>query len=111
MSSDWEKLPNLPKIGQLKASLSAESESSGLIRAAENRLRDAQNKSNSVDSRFSLAYDAAYSLALAALRKQGYRSENRFIVFKLLRIEKGVTLRPHPRSLHPSRGCCTESPR
>jgi len=84
MSSGREKLLNLQKIGQLKAEPSAPSEINGLIRAAENRLRDAQNASNSVDSRFSLAYDAAHSLALAALRKQGYRSENRFMVFELL---------------------------
>jgi hypothetical protein len=84
MSSGREKLLNLQKIGQLKAEPSAASEISGLLRAAENRLRDAENRSNSIDSRFSLAYDAAHSLALAALRKQGYRSENRFIVFELL---------------------------
>ena len=84
MSSGHEKLRNLQKIGQLKAEPSAPSEINGLIRAAANRLRDAKNQSNSVDSRFSLAYDAAHSLALAALRKQGYRSENRFIVFELL---------------------------
>ena len=36
------------------------------------------------ESRFSLAYDAAHSLALAALRWHGYRSENRYIVFQIL---------------------------
>jgi hypothetical protein len=36
------------------------------------------------ESRFSLAYDAAHSLALAALRWHGYRSENRHIVFQIL---------------------------
>ncbi len=84
MSSGREKLLNLQKIGQLKAEPSAPSEIKGLIRAAENRLQDARNKSIGVDSRFSLAYDAAHFLALAALRKQGYRAENRFIVFELL---------------------------
>jgi hypothetical protein len=92
MSSGREKLLNLQKIGQLKAEPSAPSEIKGLIRAAENRLRDAKNKSNSVDSRFSLAYDAAHSLALAALRKQGYRSENRFIVFELLPVTLEIPL-------------------
>ena len=36
-------------------------------------------------SRFGLAYDAAHSLALVALRRVGYRPENkRHIVFDLL---------------------------
>ena len=52
MSSGHEKLLNLQKIGQLKAESSAPSEINGLIRAAANRLRDAKNQSNSVDSRF-----------------------------------------------------------
>jgi len=86
MSSGPEKLSNLEKIGQLKAEASAQNEINGLMRTAENRLRDAQNASNSADSRFGLAYDAAHSLALAALRRVGYRPENkqRYIVFDLL---------------------------
>ena len=92
MATGREKLLNLQKIGQLKAEPSAASEISGLIRAAENRLRDALNKSNTVDSRFSLADDAAHSLALAALRTQGYRSENRLIVFELLPVTLAFSL-------------------
>ncbi|MEZ5614592.1 MAG: hypothetical protein R3E35_05195 [Rhodocyclaceae bacterium] len=38
----------------------------------------------SLESRFTLAYDAAHSLALAALRWHGYRSESRYIVFQAL---------------------------
>jgi hypothetical protein len=35
-------------------------------------------------SRFDLDYNAAHALSLAALRKQGYRSENRYLVFQCL---------------------------
>ena len=47
-------------------------------------MPDAENTTLSPDSRFILAYDAAHSLALAALRLYGFRSENRYIVFQVL---------------------------
>jgi hypothetical protein len=47
-------------------------------------LNSAQNDSLDPDSRFDLAYGAAHRLALAALRHQGYRSENRITVFQTL---------------------------
>lgn len=47
-------------------------------------MRDAQTEGLSPDGRFSLTYDAAHSIALAALRWHGYRSENRFLVFQVL---------------------------
>ena len=37
-----------------------------------------------MESRFDLAYNAAHALCLAALRQQGYRSGNRYIVFQTL---------------------------
>ena len=37
-----------------------------------------------MESRFDLAYNAAHALSLAALRRAGYRSANRYIVFQLL---------------------------
>ena len=48
------------------------------------RLRDAENATLSLESRFDLAYNAAHALSLAALRWHGYRSENRFLVFQCL---------------------------
>ena len=39
---------------------------------------------NASDSRFSLAYDAAHSSALAALRWHGFRSSDRYTVFQVL---------------------------
>jgi hypothetical protein len=38
----------------------------------------------SVYSRFDLAYNAAHALSLATLRRLGYRSENRYLVFQCL---------------------------
>ena len=56
----------------------------GLKRSALARLKDARNPGNSLESRFDLAYNAAHALALAALRRAGYRSANRYIVFQVL---------------------------
>jgi len=59
-------------------------ELAALKRSGLTRLVDAQKKSNSVESRFDLAYNAAHALSLAALRRAGYRSANRYIVFQVL---------------------------
>jgi hypothetical protein len=85
MTSPRETLQNLARIGKLKAEPPDQAEFDGLLRSARlNRLPDAQNPGLNAESRFSLAYDAAHSLALAALRWHGYRSENRYIVFQIL---------------------------
>jgi len=72
------------KIGKLKSEPPSRSEFNGLLTAAENRLRDSENTGLSPDSRFILSYDASHSLALAALRWHGYRTENRYMVFQAL---------------------------
>jgi hypothetical protein len=56
-----------------------------LIRSASVRLHDAQQTTNSQESRFDLAYNAAHALALAPLRSHGYRAEKRYIVFHRIR--------------------------
>ena len=56
----------------------------GWIRARLARLKDAENATNSLEWRFDLAYDAAHSLCLAALRYRGYRPRNRYIVCQVL---------------------------
>lgn len=48
------------------------------------RLKDAENETNSLDSRFDLAYSAAHALCLAALRHHGFRPSRRYIVFQVL---------------------------
>ena len=65
----------------------------GLMRSGRTRLADSQNQSNSLESRFDLAYNAAHALSLAALRRLGYRAENRYIVFQVL---------PHALALGPA---------
>ena len=79
-----EQLANLVKIGKLKAEPANQAEFDGLLRSGRTRLKDAQNPVNALESRFDLAYNAAHSLALAALRWKGYRSEDRYIVFQAL---------------------------
>jgi len=47
-------------------------------------LQDAQVEGVSEEGRLSLAYGAAHSLSLAAMRWHGYRSDNRYLVFQCL---------------------------
>lgn len=78
------ELDNLVRIGKLKAEPSAPSELAGLVRSGTVRLADAARTELSAESRFDLAYNAAHSFSLAALRWHGYRSENRYLVFQSL---------------------------
>jgi hypothetical protein len=84
------QLANLVAIGQLKTEPKDILEFDNLVRSAQVRLADAVKKSLSKESRFDLAYNAAHSLALAALRWQGYRSTNRYLVFQVLPQTAGV---------------------
>lgn len=77
-------LDNLVSIGKLKIEPAAQAEFNGLLRSGRVRLKDAGNLTNSLESRFDLAYNAAHALSLAALRWYGYRSENRYLVFQSL---------------------------
>ena len=61
-----------------------DAEIAGLLRSGRARLTDACNQALSLESRFDLAYNAAHALCLAALRRQGYRPRNRYIVFQVL---------------------------
>ncbi|OHC65344.1 MAG: hypothetical protein A3H93_00525 [Rhodocyclales bacterium RIFCSPLOWO2_02_FULL_63_24] len=82
MTSPFENLTGYGK--PLKAEPPDAKEFAGLVRSARARLTDATNAGLSLESRFDLAYNAAHALCLAALRRQGYRSANRYIVFQLL---------------------------
>ncbi len=75
---------NLVNIGQLKTEPGDQTEFDGLVNSGRLRLKDARLNTLSLESRFDLAYNAAHALALAALRWQGYRSDNRYIVFQCL---------------------------
>ena len=78
------ELDNLVRIGKLKPEPLSRRELQGLLDSAVSRLADAGLDTLSFDSRFDLAYNAAHALALYALRRQGYRSDNRYLVFQCL---------------------------
>ena len=84
MRSHNQELLNLERIRRLKAEPPDQREFDGQIRKALLGLSDAQRPMNAPDSRFTLAFDAAHSLALAALRWHGFRSEDRQTVFQVL---------------------------
>lgn len=79
-----EQLQNLVAIRKLKTAPPDAREFNGLLLAAKRLLPDAELEQLSPHSRFQLAYDAARSLALAALRWHGYRASDRYIVFQTL---------------------------
>lgn len=83
-------LENLAKSGQLRKEEPTEHEIDGLLRSGEHRLRDAENANLSLESRFDLAYNAVHALALAGLRRCGYRSDSRYLVFQALPHTLGI---------------------
>ena len=88
-----QSLDNLSGPGKpLKKEAPDALEIAGLLRTGLARLNDARNSTLALESRFDLAYNAAHALCLAALRKAGYRSANRYIVFQAL---------PHTLNLGP----------
>jgi hypothetical protein len=84
-------LDNLVTVGKLKAEPPVQQEIDGLLRSGGVRIADAQKESNSLESRFDLAYNAAHAFSLAALRHRGYRSDNRYIVFQALAHTVGLS--------------------
>lgn len=85
------ELDNLVRIGKLKREPPAQAELAGLQASGEARLIDASNQTLSLAGRFDLAYNAAHALALAALRRMGYRSDNRYLVFQTLPHTLGIS--------------------
>jgi len=74
----------LERVGALKAEAPSRVEYDGLLASAEARLSDAARTDLASASRFDLAYNAAHALALAALRRLGFRAGNRRLVFEVL---------------------------
>jgi hypothetical protein len=74
-------------------------EIAGLIGSGNARLKDSENVTLALESRFDLSYNAAHALCLAALRRQGYRSGNRYIVFQALQHTLGLSARRLPRQV------------
>ncbi len=79
-----EPLENLVRIGQLRKEAPRADELAGLKRSGLSRLVDAARIDLAFESRFDLAYNAAHALALYALRRMGYRAENRYLAFQTL---------------------------
>lgn len=78
-------LENLSGPGKpLVAEPPDEAQIRGLQRSGLGRLKDVNHPSLSVETRFDIAYNAAHSLCLAALRRKGYRARHRYIVFQVL---------------------------
>jgi hypothetical protein len=83
-------LDRLVAIGKLKEEPFDQAEFDGLVKSGRARLSDAQIDGLALESRFDLAYNASHALALAALRRRGYRSDNRYLVFQCLEITLGM---------------------
>jgi|SRR3954447_6811007 hypothetical protein len=81
-------LHNLVDARQLKVEPWSAAETNILLKRAAGLLRDAANASLGSPSRFSLAYEAAFALATAALRLAGFRVDasrgHRAVVFQAL---------------------------
>lgn len=84
------ELENLVRIGSLQRDAALQSEIDGLIASAEAWLGDSVKASNRLETRFTLAYGAAHALALAALRRAGYRSTSRYLVFQTVEHTLGL---------------------
>jgi hypothetical protein len=87
MPSDRSNLENLARARQLHAEPPDEAETDKLLSGARRSLKDARAPGLAASSRFSLAYNAAHALALAALRSAGYRpsgSGHRIVLFQVL---------------------------
>lgn len=87
------KLDNLVRVGKLHPQAPSRREFEGLLTSGMKRLQDAQRHDLSLESQFDLAYNAAHSLALAALRWHGFRSDSRYLVFQCLQhtVDLGAT--------------------
>lgn len=79
-----QNLDILVKTGQLQSAPFEEIEALRILSLAHIRLLDSEVREVSKDSRFTFAYNAAHSAALAALRWHGYRCENKLMVFQCL---------------------------
>ena len=77
-------LENLAAAGDLTREPPDANEYDGLVGSGRERLADAENATLALVSRFDLAYNAARALSLAALRRHGYRSDSRYVVFQAL---------------------------
>lgn len=84
-------LQTLAETGQLKEERPDAAELLRMLLRARQALDDSDVAAVSEEGRFILVYQAAHTLALAALRRQGYRSDKRYLVFQCLEHTMGYT--------------------
>ena len=85
-----EKLDNLVKINKLKLEPPDQNEFDSMVASTKRKLQDVAVEGLSEEGRFLLAYGAAHTIALAAMRWHGYRSDNRYLVFQCLEQTAGL---------------------
>lgn len=103
-----QQLTNLVRIGELKHEPADQDEFESLIESARIQLLDSEQQHLSLRAQFLLIYSAAHSLASAALRWHGYRSDSRYLVFQCLQLTVGLDTEDwlvldkchHARNLH-----------
>jgi hypothetical protein len=86
-----QELDNLVRAGSLKAEPASRKEFDCMVKSARRGLADAQNETIDTNSQFDLAVEATHKFALAALRREGYRSENRVTVYQTLVHTLGIS--------------------
>jgi hypothetical protein len=84
------ELENLVQIGRLKRVPPEADVIESLIRSGGARLADSGSPGLSNEGRFDLAYNAVYTLALAALRRLGFQSDRSLLVFQVLPYTLGL---------------------
>jgi hypothetical protein len=85
MTSPIESLNKLAEPGgALHHEKADAAEYQGLVQSGTACLTDSLNRSNALESRFVLAYRASHAFSLAALRRLGFRPDNRYIVFQAI---------------------------
>jgi hypothetical protein len=77
-------LEQLADTGMIRREPMNDVEYQGMLSSGRSRLVDAQRTDLSRESRFDLADNASHALCLAALRRCGYRSSQRYVVFQAL---------------------------
>ena len=82
--------PPLEQLRDLKPEPPDPQEIRRLVAVAETWLADSARTELSSETRFVLAYGAAHAVCVAALRRLGYRTEKRYLVFQLLPTTLGL---------------------
>lgn len=91
-------LANLAEEGKFKTHRTSKAEIRQLLALFERDMADAQIESLSTDRRFSTAYSAALSLAIAALAASGYRAASEGHHYWTIQ-SLAFTLKLHPKTV------------